>query len=521
MAPMSRPQLGTPYSRTTFAGAHGLAALNARGGAVFLAIFCLAGGSPPAMANPILDWNDLMLDAIRIESTAPTISARHLAMLNIAMFDAVNSVTRTHQAYRFQAPLPAGAETSAEAAATSAAYESFVLLYPSLGAWAVDLYAGFLASNPDSITVSNGLALGRQVAWQAVDARSSDGANTEVPYIPSNAPGAWQRTPPFFRPPLTPHWRLVAPFCLPSIEPFLPPPPPALSSAAYADGLEEVKALGGKTSAVRTPEQTEIAVFWSDFSYTAMPPGHWHEMAIGIARAHGVNFSLDQHARLLALLSLAQADAAIVCWEAKFRHNLWRPITAIRRADEDDNPSTAADPTWDHLLAAPPFPAYTSGHSTFSAAAAATLSAVLGTDAIEFVASSDSLPGVTRRFTSLGACADEVGLSRIYGGIHFPFDNTAGKACGQRIGQFVARNYLLPLATLPRIETERSTAGTISFRVHGRNGATTVLARSGDLQNWSPAATNRSIAGGWRFVSPATSLNGQLADFFRVRESFQ
>lgn len=270
--------------------------------------------------------------------------------------------------------------------------------------------------------------------------RSSDGATRQFPYIPKTEPGQWRRTPPFFRPPLDPQWRYVRLFGVADRERFVAPPPPPLDSAAYRDAFNEVKAIGGKESKVRTADQGEIAVFWSDFSYTAMPPGHWHEIAADILLER--TLTLPETARLFALLSIAQADAAIVCWETKYRYNTWRPVTAIRNAATDGNPETEADSKWDHFLNSPPFPEYTSGHSTFSKASAVVLSRYFGTDKVSFTARSDSLPGKVRKFESFSACADEVGMSRIYGGIHFQFGNVEGKRCGEMIGEYVSTNLL-------------------------------------------------------------------------------
>jgi membrane-associated phospholipid phosphatase len=303
------------------------------------------------------------------------------------------------------------------------------------------------------------------------------------------------------------------PFCLPDIEPFVPEPPPRMDSAEYAASWSEVRGLGGKTGFVRTAEQSQIAVFWSDFNYTAMPPGHWHLIAGSICEARGT--SLPDSARLFALISLAQADAAIVCWEAKFRYNLWRPVTAIQRANEDGNPATEADPSWDSLLAAPPFPSYTSGHSTFSKASANVLARFFGTDAIEFDATSDSLPGVTRHFHSLAACADEVGMSRIYGGIHFSFDNVAGKRCGAAIGDYVSANFLLPNAALPLVRIESTVDGNVLLRLHGTPGRTLRLLASSDLIHWAEAA--RAVASVGGVTVRDVGMAGSPSRFYRVR----
>jgi len=477
----------------------------------FVVVGVAFGFAPRTRADPVLEWNALALDCIRVDNSSPTLSTRNLALLHTAVYDAVNSITRTHQPYGFQLDAPPGA--SVEAAAVGAAYEVMLNLYPPLEFWADDLFLSWFSTVAHDRALTNGLAIGRDVALLVLDRRSADGASTEVTYLPSTAPGQWQRTPPAFRPPLAPHWRYVDLFCLPELESYVPGPPPALDSAEYAAALNEVKAIGGKNSVVRTPEQSEIAVFWSDFSYTAMPPGHWFEIAATVALDR--NNTLAENARMFALLSLAQADAAIVCWEAKYRYNLWRPITAIRLADADGNPATEPDAAWDHFLAAPPFPAYTSGHSTFSKASAQVLTEFYGTDAVAFTATSDSLPGVTRTFQSLAACADEIGLSRIYGGIHYPFDNRAGKACGAKIGSYVFANYLLPNAHLPRLAIERLGAG-VRLRLHGHLGRPCVLEATTDFTNWSPVSTNAGVPGGMLLELPETSA--ELPRFFRIRE---
>ncbi|NWG72683.1 MAG: vanadium-dependent haloperoxidase, partial [Parvularculaceae bacterium] len=424
-----------------------------------------------AASNPVLDWSAIMMSAIRADNTGPTLSTRNLAILNVATYDAVNSITRTHQPYRFQ--IPTEPDTSMEAAVIAAGREVMLALYPPFRARTEELYLEQLAMLPATPGTTKGLALGREMAVRVLALRRADGSSTSVPYIPSSLPGQWQRTPPFSRPPLTPQWRYVDPFCIPDLTPFLPKPPPPLDSEEYARDFEQVRALGGKNSPLRTAEQSLIAVYWSDFSYTAMPPGHWHEIAANICQSHGL--SIPDSARLLALLGLAQADAAILCWEAKYRCNLWRPVTAIRRADEDGNPLTQADPDWDHYLDAPPFPAYTSGHSTFSQTSAQVLKHFFGTDALTFTTQSDSVPGVFRVFHSLQACADEVGMSRIYGGIHFQFDNTEGKRTGGMIGDVVSVNFLLPNSVLPLVRIEGCRDGVPVLRVHGHIGQPFVL----------------------------------------------
>jgi len=273
--------------------------------------------------------------------------------------------------------------------------------------------------------------------------------------------------------------------------------------------------MGGKTSVARTPEQSQIATFWSDFSYTAMPPGHWHEIAATIARTQ--SNSLAANARLFALLSLAQVDAGIVCWEAKYRYNLWRPITAIRQADKDDNPATEKDEAWDHFLNSPPFPSYPSGHSMFSAASAEVLRYYYDTDAITFTATSDSLPGIYRTFNSLAACADEVGLSRIFGGIHYPFDNVDGKAAGKKIANYIMANFLLPNGALPAFRIEGEKDGILQIRMHGHANVVCTLEVSVDQANWRPLASAKAVMGGALANGGPASAPGPR--YFRVVEA--
>jgi hypothetical protein len=480
----------------------------------FLRILVAVGAASAQIvtANPVIDWCALMLDAIRTDTTNPTLSSRNLAILNVATYDAVNSITRTHQPYLIQSN--AAPTTSLDAAIHAAGREVMLALYPSFRPRTEELFAQRRATLPATADVTNGLALGRDIAQKIIAHRSADGANTDVPYIPSAAPGQWRRTPPFFRPPLTPQWRYVRPFCLPSLTPFLPVDPPALDSPEYAQALNEVKRLGSMDSPERTAEQTEIAHFWSDFSYTAMPPGHWHEIAATIAQSR--NLPVPESARLFALLGMAQADAAILCWEAKYRWNLWRPVTAIQRANEDGNPLTQPDPNWEQLLAAPPFPAYTSGHSTFSKASAQVLTRFFGTDAITFTARSDTLPDVRRSFQSLAVCADEVGMSRIYGGIHFSFDNEEGKRTGGLIGDYVSANYLLPNESLPRIAFERMTNDLPVLRIHGHVGEPLQLEFSLDLVHWQKLLTNQAVVGGTAVAS--VRAIGSEPVFYRVCE---
>jgi hypothetical protein len=271
-----------------------------------------------------------------------------------------------------------------------------------------------------------------------------------VPYTPSGLLGRWKPTPPAFAPALLPGWGLVDPFAMKRGDQFRVPPPPDLTSMEYAAAYDEVKDFGEGDSAVRTADQTEIAYFWEDGPATATPPGHWMVIAQQFAEMFGTD--LAENARLFALLGITQADAAILCWNNKYFYDIARPITSItEEGDVDGNPLTAADPTWLPLIPTPPFPAYTSGHSTFSGSSARILARFFGDDEIPFSAPSPDpqrwplvLPGVVRSWPSLSAAAEEAGQSRIYGGIHWQYDNQQGLVSGRDLADFVFKKFLKP-----------------------------------------------------------------------------
>lgn len=252
------------------------------------------------------------------------------------------------------------------------------------------------------------------------------------------------------RPALFPQWGLVVPFALRSGDQFRPPAPPPLTSSQYATEWKEVKALGSKDSAIRTPDQTRTAQFWGYGPGTATPPGHWNQVARAVLQSNACTANCtESNARMFALLNIALADAAIISWDAKYVYDYWRPITAIREADTDGNPDTELDPAWSPYLETPPFPEYTSGHSTFSGAAATVLTYTFGSDRIPFSVGSDDIPGYTLSYDSFSQAALESGKSRIYGGIHFSAANVHGLSTGSAVGSYVAWNLMTPLEGSP------------------------------------------------------------------------
>ncbi len=377
----------------------------------------------------VLDWNATLLNAVATDKTAPPLAARNMAMVHGAIY-AANYVIDQIDTVGLEG-------VSRKAALAAAAHRVLFNLYPTQTATFDTQLVSSLAKVPDGQSENVGLALGQFVAYQVLAWRSMDGLNNVVSYTPGTEPGDWQPTPPDFLPALLPQWRDGMPFVITSGSQFRPAGPPALDSAEYAAEFNQVKALGRLNSTTRTAEQTEIAQFWADGAGTFTPPGHWNLIAERVALAQ--QNTLSENARLFALLNIAEADAGIVAWDAKYEYNFWRPVTAIRRADTDGNLGTVANPTWTPLLGTPPFPEYTSGHSTFSGAADAVLTSFFGD--LSFTSTSVGLPGVVRAFDSFTEAADEAGISRIYGGIHFQSANEDGLASGRALGNYVIKNF--------------------------------------------------------------------------------
>src|SRR5262245_34257396 len=360
-----------------------------------------------ANADVVTDWNNAALDAIRAGNTAPPIASRALAILHAAIYDAVNGIARTHESYLVPSAVPASA--SREAAASAAGHQALVNLFPARASSFDALHAAILATIPNHPQKTAGIIWGDFVTNQILAARANDGSNTIVQPPGGSGPGVWIPTPPLFLPYLLPQWGFVVPFAMNSSSQFRPPGPPALDSQRYAADYEEVKELGAAVGSTRTEEQTEIALFWADGAGTETPPGHWNSIAQIIGAARGT--TLEENARLFALLNIAMADAAICSWDAKYTYYFWRPVTAIAFAEPQLN--------WTSFIITPPFPDYTSGHSTFSGAAATVLPLFFGTADLPFTTVSDFLPGLFHSFSPCMCAAEEAGASRIYGGIHF------------------------------------------------------------------------------------------------------
>jgi hypothetical protein len=386
----------------------------------------------------VIDWNRALLSIVNTPGAQPANvqPTRNFAILHAAIYDAVNSIDRTHEPYLISVRAPRDA--SETAAADAAAHTALVGLYPAQQTIVDADYAAELAKVPNGPAKDKGVRLGEQVASDLLAIRANDGSNlTAPPFVPGTNPGDYRVTPPNFPTPAFTTWGQVTPFVLDTGDQFRPAPPPALTSDAYAAAINEVQSLGSAISTTRTAEQTQIGQFWN-------PPiqNFWNQIAQNVATAH--HSDLPTTARLFAALNLSFADSVIAFYDAKYTYRLWRPVTAIRLADSDGNPNTVADPNWLPLAGnTAADPSYPGAHSTISAAGADVLAGFFGDDQ-RFSVTSTALAGVTRSFSSFSAAADEAGLSRIYAGQHTRLDHVAGLRLGHDVARVVVHNALLP-----------------------------------------------------------------------------
>ena len=368
-----------------------------------VAVVCLLGPARLS-ADVIIDWNNVLLDAVRTNSMSPLPATRVRAAMNTAMYDAVNSIARTH--YPYHVDMTADPGTSREAAAAQAAHRVLSGMFPASQATYDTALANSLSSVPDGPGKTAGIGLGNTVGAAILALRANDGASAVVPYTPGSQPGDWRPTPPANAAAAAPQWANVTPWAMTSPSQFRNPDgPPALDSAEYTAAFNQVKEIGSATSATRTEDQSNIAQFWAGHAGTATPPGHWNRIAQTVAASQGN--TLEENARLFALLGIAQADALISTWDNKYHYNHWRPVTAIREAGTDGNPDTEADPNWSSFITTPNHPSYSSGHATVSGASGAVLADFFGTDNITFTSSSEGFVVPDRTFTSFSQASQE------------------------------------------------------------------------------------------------------------------
>ena len=400
--------------------------------------------STPPQGDAVLQWNQVLQRALRVPGAQPpTIRAeRSYAIMHAAMFDAVNSIERAFKPYFAEVRGPRGPRPSAQAAAAQAAHDTLVALYPQQQAtFAAELAASLEGVFPDQ--ARTGVAVGRAVAQHLLTWRSTDRWDaTPPPYILPSELGLWQPTPPGFSRATFTHWADVVPFALSSSTQFRPPPPPPLTSARYAADFNEAKELGAVDSSRRTADQTLVARLWASVGTPTSPVNISNNVTRDVAMARGN--TLVENARLFALLNIALHDALQTSFASKYHYGLWRPVTAIRRAEEDGNPETIADPNWSSLIVNPPYPTYAGNAATIGATTATILALFFGREDITFEVHWEGNPGWTRSYAGFWELAEEQARSRIYGGIHFAFDSDAGQVIGRNVGTYVFLNLMTP-----------------------------------------------------------------------------
>jgi hypothetical protein len=404
-------------------------------------VLALAAASPavasahdPSSGDVVRDWND----AARSQPFGnPLRLARILAIMHAAQHDAVNGARPRYETYASTLRTP-GADPVAAAAA--AAHEVLAAFFPANQAALDNRLAESLAAVPDRHAEDAGVALGRATADIVLQARADDGYNTTDPFSPTPAPGIWEPTPPAFAPMLEPQFQNVTPFTLRDRTQFLPDPPPSLTSRGYTRDYDEIKRVGQDTSPARTPDETHIAHFWAEPS-----PSGWSRVANLVSARY--RYDLHRTARLQALLNMAMADGFIAGWYQKRHFAFWRPVTAIRKAGIDGNPSTAPDPSWLSLRPTPPLPDYPSTHSLLGGVAAEILRRFSGSDSFTFCMTSTTStpPGTERCWDSFTQAELENAESRVLAGFHFRFAIDTGVHVGRKIGRFATRHALRPI----------------------------------------------------------------------------
>jgi hypothetical protein len=407
--------------------------INKRFGIPIVAIGVLFGAGA-AHADAVTDWNAIMQSTVAVAPSNPNLQTRWGAIVQLAVFEAVNAITGDYEPYLGTIAAPDGA--SPEAAAIAAAHRTLVTLRPGSAATLDPLRAASLAAIPDGAAKEDGIAVGEAAAAAMLLLRADDGSDDIVPYTPGTDPGDWQPTPTAFAPALLPGWGRVTPFGLEKSSQFRLPAPPKLASGKYANDYEEVKRVGRFDSPFRPQDRTDVARF-----YAATPPVQvWNAPARTVSVAQGK--SLSENARIFALLAMAMGDASIAAWDTKYTYNFWRPVTAIRAGDLDGNSRTEADPTWLPLIATPAHPSYASGHATVSGAAREVLEREFGKDGFDVTLSNPQVPGVVLRYSAWEAMTADIDDARVYGGIHFRFDQEFGAHQGRQVGKYIILNYL-------------------------------------------------------------------------------
>lgn len=401
----------------------------------------LSQGAPPVVLSPshsnaISHWHDIAAATLAANVPSKTTDAEKysafpadMATMHLAMYDAAMAIKRRYRPFLYAPPV--APDASVDAATGAAAYEVLRALFPGRASHYEDAYRTFVAGIPDSAAKTRGLAIGAASAAAHLQKRATDGRAEKLPSYASNGgPGRFQGTDPINR-----FWPRMRPFVLTSSAQFRPPAPPALTSVQYTADFQEVKALGGKASARRTPEQLETARFHSE-----PPLGYFTRNFGRFARTTADPYDA---ARLMGAIYANYTDAISACLEAKYYYDTWRPQTAIPMADADGNPATVADPDWKPAYTTPNHPEYPAAHSCSAGTLGELLRLVYGTDKVTYTWDS-KVSGTSRTYTDTDALAEESKMARIYGGMHFRYATVAGAQLGKQVAQWTMRHAFMP-----------------------------------------------------------------------------
>lgn len=393
-------------------------------------------------ADEVSDWNRNLFEAARLNNppTSPLVITRNAALVQAAVFDAINGIERRYTPVYVEPAAEPG--SSRRAAAVQAAYAVLVRLYPSQSATLLakrDASIAAITDNEDTYgqSIERGIAWGQTVADAIWAWRLTDGITpAPAPFLGGTNVGQWRPTPPGFLSGAGVQFSYMTPWVIESPSQFRPDGPPALNSQRYAADFNEVKLKGDISGLNRTEDESLYSRFWN-FSTSA---AYWNQIALTLAERQ--HYTLSDESRLMALVNLSVADAAIGCWEAKYTYAFWRPVTAISLADTDGNPDTIAGPFTSYLIT-PNHPDYPSGHSCISGAAATVLANTFGENT-SFSVSSDApeMAGVVRSYGSFSEILQEIKNARVFAGIHFRSACDDGTQLGTRVADFVQANAL-------------------------------------------------------------------------------
>lgn len=386
--------------------------------------------------DAVLDWNAIMVTTISGQN--PFAQARLAAITQLAVFEAVNAITGDYEPYLNTIAAPPGA--SAEAAAVAAAHATLTFYVPLATPTLDAARATSLAAIPDGQSEADGIVVGQASAAAMIAARTGDGSGSPQFFQPQSSDvGVWQTTPTcpaaggiLF------HWQNVTPFGIESNAQFRSGPPPTVTSAEYARDYDEVLRVGGVDSVERPSDRADVARLFASLSAV----GAWNSVARQLAQAQPA--SLSDNARVFALLNVAMNDGLTSSMETKFHYTFWRPETAIRAGDVDGNARTVGDPDFAPFIPTPCFPGYPSAHASASYAALAILERVWDNGGHSLELSHPAVPGIVVHYTNLKQITDDIDDARVYGGIHFRFDQEAGGKQGLRVGQYIFAHRLLP-----------------------------------------------------------------------------